>query len=218
MPYEVEIKDANGNPITIWMEDVGTSGSPVLVPVSVPFDQFGAPLFTEESPGAIAEVITAVSASFTRPNDTATYSIGDLIANDTAAINVVPMRLDVGRIVGAACQCSRARLLKSNETNTNAIIRAHLYSENPTITNGDNAAWQTNSAGYLGSYTFDFTGSNVRVFTDGSNVIAAPDVGVAQIMNLDPALSYIFALLEDLDGHTPAASEQFTLTLEIKQN
>ena len=156
--------------------------------------------------------ITNNSASFTRPNDTNAYSIGDLVANSVTAGSVAPMKIDCGNIVGVGhgnLRLTRGRLQKSGTSPTNANFRIHLYQASPTAANGDNGAWSTdNSANWLGN--IDVT--SMLAFTDGCMGTGSAPAGseiFARIIN-----GSVFALLEAKAAYTPVANEVFTLTLE----
>src|SRR3954463_6133443 len=93
------------------------------------------------------------SASFTRPPDTIAYAAGDLVANSTSNGAVTPLSwtLQSSNIIGP-CSIYRARLAKSALSVALAAFRLHLYAALPTVTNGDNGAFQsTQSANYVGS-------------------------------------------------------------------
>ena len=222
MADNVQLKDAFDDVFWARTKDIGGSNGPLHAPVSVPFDQFGVPLFTPSNPGVHAEIDAVVAASFSRPANSTPYAIGNLIANSTVAGSVVPLALPVGRIAGGSCRTNRARLTKTGVATANAIFRAHLYKILPTPSHGDGAAWLTDQAlAYFGSFTFDMTGANARVFTDGVKIIATPDVGAEQIIETAQgtnATRNVFALLEARAVYVPASGETFTLALEVKQN
>jgi hypothetical protein len=109
-----------------------------------------------------------------------------------------------GRIV-------RARISKTDPSLTNAQFRLHLYSAAPTgIANGDNAAWSTNIAGYLGSIDVTLD----RAFVDGAYGDAELTAGIYFKLASGSSLK---GLLEARATYTPASAEVFTVTLEIEQ-
>lgn len=173
-----------------------------------------------------------ITFSLTRPNDTVQYTSGDLIANDTAAGNVVPMSATMPLSRGFNLQ--NIILTKSSPTTTMAYFRVHFYTESPTVQNGDNGAWYTTSSGHLGDLTVDCTG---RIFFDnaigygiysltpagsgavsshssGSTSSAAP-TSASDITPYFPTQqdTTIYALLEARDGYTPIANETFSIQL-----
>lgn len=179
-------------------------------------------LATEANPAFVAsELVSNPSANFTRPNDTTAYASGDLVANNTTAGSVTPMSWTAPRYATGSGQVRRARLKKSGTTVTNASFRLHLYAADPSaatgISNGDNGAWLTKHASYLGSIDIDMQAAgNGRVFSDAA---AAPGaVGVGSELGFDLASgSTIYGLLEARAAYTPAAQEVFTCELEIVQ-
>lgn len=155
-------------------------------------------------------------ATFSRPNDTTAYAVGDLVANSVTAGSVVPMSFTVTRVAAGAAMIRRVRFKKSGTTITNAQFRLHLYKVSPTPSNGDNGAWLTTESTYLGSVDFDLTGGNARVFTDAAKVIGVPAVGSEIIFALTSG-QVIYGLIEARAAYTPAANETFTVVLELAQ-
>jgi hypothetical protein len=89
------------------------------------------------------------SASFTRPNDTTAYAVGDLVANATTAGAVLPLQIGLGnQFPNGMTRLTRARLVKSGTGVANASFRVHLYETPPTPANGDNGAWSTDQAAH----------------------------------------------------------------------
>jgi hypothetical protein len=111
-----------------------------------------------------------VSSNFTRPNDTTAYASGDLVANNTTAGSVTPLSWDVHRSPSGSFRVNRVKVKKSGAVVTNASFRLHLYSTAPTVANGDNGAWSSSEAGYLGFIDVVVD----KAFTDGSAGHGAP--------------------------------------------
>lgn len=163
-------------------------------------------------------VSTVVSANFTRPADTTTYATGDLIANSTTAGSVVALSWSTAaRISGGSGMVRRARLNKSTTSLTNASFRLHLYGSDPAassgITNGDNGAWLTKIANYLGSIDIIVD----RGFSDASMGIGIPNVG-GEITFIPNSGQTIYGLLESRAAYAPGNAEVYTVELEIYQN
>jgi len=154
------------------------------------------------------------SANFTRPADTTAYAAGDLVANPTTAGSVTPMSFTLGANTALGIwSLNRVRLVRSQDAVTNANFRVHLYSESPTVANGDNGAFSsTQAANYLGYVSVDATTTPGDKFSDGSAGIGA--VGAEGTMHIRAGAT-IYALLEALAAYTPASAETFTLTLEL---
>lgn len=154
--------------------------------------------------------IVKSTATFTRPNDTTQYSSGDLVANSATAGSVIPMTFSIPG--GQGIKLWRVGLLKSSTTVTDSQFRLHLYADSPTVANGDNGAWSSIVAGYLGYVDID---GQSQAFTDDAkafgvyvnNSVFAPMFCVADVDNL------VYGLLEARDTYTPAAQEVFTITL-----
>lgn len=141
--------------------------------------------------------------TFTRPANTTQYAAGDLVANHATAGSVVALAFpsNTPRLI------RRAHILKSGTTVTDASFRLHLYSSAPVPANGDNAAWSTPAAGWLGA--IDVTVD--AVFSDGARGIGAPNTGTEISV---PGIGAVYGLLEALDTYTPASAETFTVELE----
>lgn len=164
------------------------------------------------------DTIATPSANFTRPADTTAYASGDLVANSTTAGSVVPLSWTAARIAAGNFLVRRARLKKSTASLTNASFRLHLYAADPSaasgIANGDNGAWSTKHASYLGSIAIVVD----KAFSDpAAGAQGAPDSG-ADIQVALGSGQTIYGLLEARGAYTPGNAEVFTVELEIHQN
>ena len=155
--------------------------------------------------------ITNPSATFTRPGDTTAYASGDLVANSTTAGSVVPMSFQLGNAFGIGVfRLTRARIIKTNTSPTNANFRLHLYQSSPTPANGDNGAWSTSAAAdWLGN--IDVT--SMLAFTDGCCGTGSTAAGSEMFIRLK-AGSTVYGLLEAKAAYTPGNAESFTVVLE----
>jgi len=163
--------------------------------------------------GAIANP----SASFTRPNDTTAYAVGDLIANSTTAGSVTPMSFaNVARVTAGAASIIKARLSKTGTSTATAFAaKLHLFSASPTVTNGDNGAFLPNqAANYLGAFEFGL--ANAQVFSDGVAINGITQTGYPITVDLASGTT-VYGLLEARGAYTPTAQEVFTVTLEVEQ-
>lgn len=154
-----------------------------------------------------------VSNTITRPANTTAYTSGDIVANDTTAASVTPFSFDAASIVPSSniVRVDRIRLYKSGTSTTNASFRVHLYRSAPaSIANGDNGAWSTSFAGYVGA--FDVTCD--RAFTDGAEGAGVPLTGSAVLCALPAGVTTLYALVEARAGYTPTSGETFTLRAE----
>ncbi|MGD9726396.1 MAG: hypothetical protein AB7L09_21585 [Nitrospira sp.] len=160
--------------------------------------------------------IFSVSATFTRPSDTTAYAIGDLIANDVDAGDVVPLSLQAARIASGGFIIRAARLWKSTTTLTAAAFRAHLFSELPVPSAGDNAAF--NSSGVLGTTkgpqligSIDFTMD--RAGSDGAIGFGTPSPSPEILFNMPDNFDDVYALIEARGAYAPGSAEIFGLEL-----
>lgn len=152
------------------------------------------------------------SNTITRPNDTTAYASGDLVANSTTAGSVTPFTFYSSTTKLGGMKVWRASLNKSGAVATNANFRLHLYESQPTVTNGDNAAWLSTSSGYLGSIDIDVTGKTFSAGTSGSGVYTNNSV-FAPLLVVAPQGGVFYGLLEARAAYTPTANETFTVSL-----
>ena len=161
-------------------------------------------------------MIITPSSTFSRPANTTAYTAADLVANDTTAVDVTPMQFScqgTGAAGRGQGKIRRVRLFKDAAATTNANFSIHLFSESPTVTNGDNGAFAISSAQYhLGAVAVDMTsGAQAGTADLIEGVAVSPEIN----FNL-PAASLIYGLIEAEAGYTPASGESFTVTLEIE--
>jgi hypothetical protein len=168
--------------------------------------------------GQIGGSVGVASANFTRPGDTTTYAIGDLIANSTTAGSVAAMQFTVARVSDKSFRITRARVKKSGTSTTNASFRLHLYKNDPAassgITNGDNGAWSTKEAEYLGAIDVAMD----KAFSDAAKGIGLPNEGFVISAQPSSGTRLVYGLLEARAAYTPANAEVFTVVLEIDQD
>lgn len=144
----------------------------------------------------------AAASTMTRPDNTAAYASGDLVANSTTAGSVVAFSFTVpaySRIIGV-------RLKKSTNTTSNASFRAHLYATTaPTMANGDNGAYSPNAA-EIGSCDV----LTARAYVTGADGQGPPNsLGYIPVGNI----TTVKMLLEALAAYAPGAEEVFTAEL-----
>ena len=149
----------------------------------------------------------SASGTVTRPADTTAYASGDLVANSTTAGSVTPISLVVGRDTAKPFELRRLKLSKSTTGITSASFRVHFYTSSPTVSNGDNGAWVSTEAGYLGwvDVTID------KAFSASAAGIGVPASGV-EVFAI-PSATTIYALIEARGAYTPGSAEVFTLTV-----
>ena len=153
-------------------------------------------------------VLSGVTPTFTRPNDTTTYASGDLVANNTSAASVVPITF-AAPTVGRECRIRRAKLTKSAGPVANGSFRYHFFSGAVTVTtNGDNAAFTpTSMALYLGYIDLVMVSplGGWGWSTDDGAVVWIPATST-DLLNL---------LIEARAAYVPTAQEVFTPTVEL---
>lgn len=165
--------------------------------------------------GQVGGHIAIVTASgFTRPANTTAYAVGDLIANNATAGSVTPITLAVARANDKTGMVRRLRLKTTDTGFAGQTVRAHLYQDSPTVTNGDNGAWLSIASGYLGYADIALD----RVFSDSIMGLGVPAVGGEFNFAPHSGTENIFALLESRAVATPQSASTWTLTAEAHQN
>lgn len=150
----------------------------------------------------------AVSASFTRPNDTTAYAANDLVANSTTAGSVVPMSFVIPKGNGNGIQIRAIKIHKTGATATNANFAVHLYASSPTVTNGDNGAWLSTHSGYLGK----LEAAIMTAFSDDAAVVDSMSEAADLHFVLNSS-SVVYGLMMADAAYTPEANEVFTVTI-----
>lgn len=152
-------------------------------------------------------------ATTTRPNDTTTYAAGDLWANNTSAGSVTypTIAAAIGNDVPGSIL--RVRLKKSGTVTTLATFRVHLYNVLPSVTNGDNGAWLSTHAGWLGMFDVPV----IEAFSDATAGIGSPYTGSS--VNFAPVsgTQNLYYLIEVRQAYVPVANEVLTPILELAQ-
>lgn len=158
-----------------------------------------------------------VTDSFTRPSDTTAYAANDLIANDVDAGDVEALEFAIGTGNGRGVKIVGARLVKTDASDVaNSAITLHLYASDPTPANGDNGAWSTDIANYIGSIAFP----TMTAFTDDALAVVhegAISGGVNSLKTYLRSTDTIYGLLMATAAYSPASAEVFTVSLIVEQ-
>lgn len=159
---------------------------------------------------AMPAVITG--STITRPSDTTAYASGDLVANSTSNSSVAPISFaSVVLAEGGCVRIERVRLFKSSTGTTNASFRLHLYSATPsTIANGDNGAYLTARANYVGALDVTID----RAFSDGAHGAGISLTGSPMTLTIASGTT-LYGLLEARGAYTPASAETIIAVLEV---
>lgn len=152
----------------------------------------------------------SVSVEFTRPANATAYTAGDVVSNDAAT--TVPMNFaSFARVTGGAGYIVGARLITDKKSIT-PRIRVHLFNAaDPTLA-ADNVAWKelyAEEAKRIGQ--FDLPAMTTGTDATGSTMSRAEDLTLR--LPFIAVSRSVYAVLEALDGFTPASGEKFTLTL-----
>lgn len=175
---------------------------------------------SEESVITTGGLVRAVASSIVRPSDTTAYASGDLVANSTTSGSVTPFSFSTAaRVTAGSLIVRKIRLRKTSTGITNAQFRVHLFSASPTVSVGDNAAFNsagalstTGSANYLGQTDITLDSG----FSDGANGFSGSSFYDTHIKLASGTT--VYALLEARAAYTPTSGETITMTLEVMQD
>lgn len=159
---------------------------------------------------------TQVSTSFDRPADTTAYADEDLVADSTTAVDVVPMSFTIPVQNGRGIRIVSAAIQKSDTSATNATFSLYLFAEEPVVANGDNGAFSTDVAGYIGVIDFPI----MTAYTDDAKAViqsGAVSGGFNAIHHYMRSTDTIYGLLKAQAAYTPASAETFTVYLTLEQ-
>ncbi len=169
------------------------------------------------SPGGLL----TVTAGFARPSDTATYAVGDLVANSTTAGSVAAVELaGAVRAAGEAIRIERVRLRKSGAVLAQASFRVHLFRTAPVVSVGDNGAF--NIAGVLALSDIEGHVGSADVTLDlaaatGAKGVGLPATGTGVTCDSSGGAGHetsLWVLIEARAAYAPVAGETFHVTLE----
>jgi hypothetical protein len=164
------------------------------------------------------ETLSWVDApSFTRPNDTNAYAIGDLVANSTTAGSVVFPIFPVVTKQGGDGRIIAWRMTKTGTSATNANFNLHLFVATPTIaTAGDNGAIATDVSALGKGYIGYLAMASMTAFADGCWGLGIPPAPLPALP-FTAAITQLYGILAAGAAYTPTAQEVLQLTLLVGQ-
>jgi hypothetical protein len=148
------------------------------------------------------------SATFTRPANTTAYASGDLVANSTDAIEVVPLVFGTGAGSEVFRTVRGGRVRKSGTGANGNSWTLLLFSAEPDVGSGDNAALSV--ADGRVKFIGKLVGTTGEAWTDGTTHALAPSPN-AQIPVI--TAGKIYGLLQVNAAYAPASAETFTVQL-----
>lgn len=210
MSDNYQVRDGNGALTTFKSKDIGSG---VQLMQSVSSDATGVPYdLNNPLPLYVPGYAGVLSNAFNRPADTTAYASGDLVAPSTVAGSVVPLQFaSAVRAAGGVGRIERVRVRKTGTSLTNASFRVHFFNAAPMgIVNGDNGAWLTAMAGYVGAA--DVTCD--RAFSDGAEGAGLPLTFTPITYQLAAGNTTLYALIEARGAYAPVSGETFTVLIE----
>jgi hypothetical protein len=159
---------------------------------------------------AVGYKLVKVSATFTRPNDTTPYTIGDGVSNSTSAPLVFTLDLSSYINGNGQLEIRKLAVISSVKAAVLPVLNVFLCPTTFTISN-DNAALdigdsvQENGGTWLLCDTQNYTASNSRCAYTG---IPVP-------MVLEGNDSKLYGAIQAANAYTPAGQEKFTIVAWI---
>lgn len=218
----IVVIDANSTPQTISTVDdlIALVGAVTGVPVAntvqdrlktIAAQIAAAQVAGENHIGEVGGNTAVVGGNFTRPANTTAYSVGQLVANSTAAGSVQPIACAVARKNAGTGVITGLRLSKSGASLVNAAFRVHLFKTAPTSIAGDGVtfAGAVNGVTAIAIGYFDITMD--QTYSDGAKGFAAIN---GKAFDAAAGSQNVYALIEARGAYTPVSGETFTLALE----
>lgn len=169
---------------------------------------------------AIASVINVgwmrtASGSFTRPNDSGVYAIGDTVSSSTGVYqihklsNVARRNGGNGYIVGAQ--------LSTDHRGITPSFRVHLFSSPPSGA-VDNAPFSLSNSDYLSKKVGDFVLGPMSSTVGSGSFSQASDYNLRMPFQCENNSVDLYYSLETLTAYTPSGLSSYNLEIESDQN
>ena len=138
-------------------------------------------------------LIRATAPTLTRPSDTTAYAAGDLVANDTDAVDVTNRIFTFPRFRGPL-RIRKWLMEKTDADVANASFQMHLFTAAPTYTSaGDNGLFATVGVTLTGTYLGTLAMTAMYASSTFAHGQGAPIVG--DYVTWEPSWSGDVALL-----------------------
>jgi len=160
--------------------------------------------------GQTGSYILTPSANFTRPSNTTSYDVGDLIANSVTAGSVTPLSWVVTRVAGGADILSLSDYPPQNTALVGQTVRVHLHTATPTFAFGDNGASSSTASGWICDIDVTF---KATAFTDVAAGRGAPSEANACLFSA--TVQTIYGDLEARTAFTPTSASVWTGVPEV---
>lgn len=169
-----------------------------------------------QNPANASEVLrplTALSvASYTRPADTTTYAVGDVVADSTSAATILTFT-GMAREAGGGGVLQNAVMIDSIAATVKAYFELVLLDTAPTMQN-DNAAWAPSDAELrkvVAVIAFDGTAANAFKSTSNGGFVAS----AAQSLSYKCAAgsTSLYGIVVARNAYVPASAEVFDFRL-----
>jgi hypothetical protein len=162
----------------------------------------------------------AITATFTRPNDTTPYSVGDVIADSASAATMLTFQ-NVARKPGGSFFLHRAVWIWSQSGSVNKpdldLLLFNATMANPPDDNAALAASDAESETFVGCITIQgltYAKTLNSAATSGGNMVVESEY-LGKLLVCAPGTQNLYCVPRVLNsaGYTPVAQEKFTFIL-----
>lgn len=211
--WQLRLQDGAGNAITSQVSGAQRAVDTQILLSGSAIDPRSIRALTSADIVSFAAISKRVSATFTRPADTAAYAAGDAMGSSTSTPTILTFA-NSARISAGTGIITKARLVKNSTNTTNAAFRLWLFSSSPTGAN-DNAVFilSYSSAGSRLGY-IDFP----AFVTEGTGSDCAECEVIGLASQFYAAATSLFGVLVARAAYTPTSGEQFFVELALEQN
>jgi hypothetical protein len=152
-----------------------------------------------------------VTSEFSRPANTAQYSVNDVVSNSTTAPTL--LQFDVARVPGGSGDILQFKIETNDVTDTSRYV-LHLFNVQVTPINCNSPMlirWADRAA-RVGSIYFDA----LRTSGSGSNAAWQESDRILSFICAE-ADTKLYGILETLTARTPVSGQSFSLSLKVAQ-
>lgn len=152
--------------------------------------------------------VSQISATITRPADTTTYTIGDVVGASSFQLGAL------GAGLGLGGEAKSAACITSANVTTKPDLQLWLFSAAVASVTADNAAFAPTDAEmttFLGR--IDFPVASFKVANAGS--AAAGNAACIATGFVIPLPTYVFGVLVVQNAYVPVSAEVFTINLNV---
>ena len=167
--------------------------------------------------GGVSGNSDIISGTFTRPNNTTTYSAYDVVSDNATTTTLVELQ-NVGRTEGGTGYITEIRIV-ANQKSISPRFRVHFFNaSNPTVASDNNTHKElyADTSKRLGYWIMP--AMDTAADTANSDMSRSSDLTVKMPFKCASNSTSLYVMLETLDGFTPTALCAFTIIVGIDRN